>query len=1406
MATRVPVLMVVAICMLSSHTLLAAGVDSDDSRVEVQEWFIATEGAMDMKLDIAALRSTGLSIAKTWMNDRDDGVVSLSFDVDSNRTMYQILTADGALGGLPGGEIYLRAIKSPFDSLYVVHDVMGGQDYEFVVYDTSNPGTPVFGLSAAQYDFRHAERDFTIRADLVIAREYAQRSGRGDSGDTLVGHVVITLPLHLSQSIVFDRAGRAESATLHTIADGPTAAGFPNPGPDVIVGELPNTQQFGRSGPAGSGTVGLSVGTTSCNKGSVPLNWNALPNRDHPMIPMNLYRLRTAADGTDRMEQIGQSWMKHAFTALQMNACSFGCSSSSPQLGVGCSDPYGVGLNASQCGLGPRAALNPYTGAIPVSGNLGSSSCGASYLARDHRDHTHDGISHRIQVLDVDLMPSLNPGARYFSEGQYVTPHEFDNPDGLANQNMNNNVSHREVGVTEGTPGNFTFPNIGPTVREEPSLNEWTGATQVVIEPQTFIDGHAVLAYEVTQTAPSTWHYEYGIYNMNLDRSIDSFAVPIPPGVIVSNVEFHAPLNHAPEAHTDNYSNTPWPGTTVTGAIKWATDTFAVDPNANAIRFGTLYNFRFDANSAPGAVNGEVTTFKIPATLQVAIMGPSPVGPQDCNNNTIEDTCDIDCGAPGCAVAGCGGSSDCNANGVPDACEIPAPVGTCVSFCAEDCNTNGTPDDCELVGNDCNSNGIPDECEPDCNANGVADTCDIANATSSDCNANDTPDECEVPSPGGICTSGCLPDCNANGVPDECDTSLPDCNLNGIPDECEAGLVCECGNGILEAGEACDDGNIIPGDGCDQNCQRESIDQCADAAPICNETITGDTLTATSDGVLGCSQTNNVWYSYTPSASGTTTVSLCGSDFDTVHGVHTGCPATSGNQVACDDDGCGGVGVASVLTFSAVANTTYYISVGGWNGSTGNYALTVSGPDCGCTSAAQCNDGNPCTTDSCDGLGVCVNTNNTDPCDDGDVCTEGDTCSGGSCVPGGPLSCDGFGCNDCNGNMIADECEAGPDCNANTIPDECETDCQPNGVPDDCDISSGTSPDTDGNGVPDECEAGPGCTDDWECYVDAGGTGLPGLDVCSYYYCDNGTCASCTRNHGQTCARFDTSVAVSDILCAVQGFTDYTVCPSADIIGSADGTPGPSGIPIAISDILGIVSAFSGDNPFACPNTMGDPNGCDLVNPPIPPTVGCAAAATATPSAAPDLSLLNDRAVRTSVGDVDSSPQFILAPRQRTARSGGYVDVDVFVSDVDGLIGYQFGAFAEAVSAGGRNSDLVLESVDVDAQRSDYVFHELYNFPLTDQKLGRLGGVVMGSGVSVGADEQAYLGTFRMRIAAGAGGEYRIAAAMDFVELWSNGSRRVAVGPVPDARIAVTKAGSARQTRSGLKSAADMGR
>ncbi len=58
---------------------------------------------------------------------------------------------------------------------------------------------------------------------------------------------------------------------------------------------------------------------------------------------------------------------------------------------------------------------------------------------------------------------------------------------------------------------------------------------------------------------------------------------------------------------------------------------------------------------------------------------------------------------------------------------------------------------------------------------------------------------------------------------------------------------------------------------------------------------------------------------------------------------------------------------------------------------------TVAGPAC---VATGCDDGNPCTDDSCDPRVGCRHRPNQELCSDGDQCTVGDRCGGGECRPG----------------------------------------------------------------------------------------------------------------------------------------------------------------------------------------------------------------------------------------------------------------------------------------------------------------------------------------------------------------------------------------------------------------------
>jgi WD40 repeat protein len=411
-----------------------------------------------------------------------------------------------------------------------------------------------------------------------------------------------TLPLLLLLS---------NSSGNSTASESPDAPQVFNPGPDIITGDISGLEQFGSDGTQ----VGLGVNTTACNAGDVEVHFFRLPDTDHPIVPHNLYRMSGGASNDDHLEQIGQSWVKHTFGASQKDAC-FECTPSPDDgfLGVGCSDIYYAVQNATQSLLGSRAWVNPFTGVFPST-------------AAEHSGHVHTGTSHRILVEGSDLNAALNPGATYYLEVGYISPQEYAWCQSHPGQcNMYNNWSYRRFNVSGLT--SFTFAEAAPTVRMTPAIYAWTGATVKTIEPVPGVDGRAFIAYRVTNPSAGVWHYEYAIQNENLDRAIQSFSVPLGCPITLSNLGFHAPLNH-PGFPNDGtvgdagFSNAVWTSNQAGSAVSWSSESFAQNQNANALRWGTLYNFHFDSDHAPVATEATIGFFKTGTPITVGILGPN---------------------------------------------------------------------------------------------------------------------------------------------------------------------------------------------------------------------------------------------------------------------------------------------------------------------------------------------------------------------------------------------------------------------------------------------------------------------------------------------------------------------------------------------------------------------------------------------------------------------------------------------------------------------------------------------------------------------------------------------------------------------------------------------------------------
>ncbi|MEA2880331.1 MAG: hypothetical protein QOF14_5527 [Hyphomicrobiales bacterium] len=366
-------------------------------------------------------------------------------------------------------------------------------------------------------------------------------------------------------------------------------------GADVILGELSGTKVYASY----NGIAALTVSTTSCNAGNQVLNWKALPDNKHPVITMNMYRLLD-----DRLTQIGQSWAKHGFVALQQNACGFGCQAHGGDgLGVGCSDPYGVGNNQGP-NLGSRRLINPTTG--------GFDGAKAQHDLQSFQPTTP--IDHGLQVRESDLG---NPGARYFIEGHYIAA------DDAAAGNGSNNVSHMEVSITRDANGTLiitnTAPGPHPTVREVPSIRAWPYAEFSTHSAQD--DGRITVAHKVTRITRTKYRYEYAVYNMNSERGVQSFSIPV-GNALISNIGSSAVLSHGETIENDS-----WQSAAANGRVTWSTKTFQQSENANAIRWGTTYNFWFDAEAEPTSADATLARFKPgPGAATISLNVRTPKG------------------------------------------------------------------------------------------------------------------------------------------------------------------------------------------------------------------------------------------------------------------------------------------------------------------------------------------------------------------------------------------------------------------------------------------------------------------------------------------------------------------------------------------------------------------------------------------------------------------------------------------------------------------------------------------------------------------------------------------------------------------------------------------------------------
>jgi formylglycine-generating enzyme required for sulfatase activity len=395
---------------------------------------------------------------------------------------------------------------------------------------------------------------------------------------------------------------------------------------------------------------------------------------------------------------------------------------------------------------------------------------------------------------------------------------------------------------------------------------------------------------------------------------------------------------------------------------------------------------------------------------------------------------------------------------------------------------------CEAKGCDDGNPCTQDKCVP-------SQGCQHSNLDSGTCNDGDTCTSGEM-CKAGLCAGGTPISCG-DGNPCTSETCNPakGCVMAAIEGTCDDGNLCTLGDlcksgacGYLEVKD-CSDGNPCTADSCNPTggCVSLAIDAtCSDG----NACTSGDACKAgvcEAAGTVQCDDGNPC------SADG------CNSEIGCTHQAALGSP--------CDD------GNACTLSDSCTATA-----------------------QCQGGQAVNCDDGEVCTGDACDLASGCTHTELNAACTDGNACTAGDVCSGGTCTAGAPLGCnDGNPCSEdtciemtgCNHEANWAPCDDGQPC---TKGDQCSNYTCKAGPLAQCDdknpcTSDACNPQTGDCGhLP---QPGLACDDDNTCT-----TG----DVCS----TQGSCAGTGKNcsDGDLCTKDQCSAGVCSNIPFSESFCD----------------------------------------------------------------------------------------------------------------------------------------------------------------------------------------------------------------------------------------------------------------------------
>ena len=497
----------------------------------------------------------------------------------------------GRLGGFRGGRVKHLGGFDMVSADEVISltgfEVRPGEGFQTLdVYDAE--GRRIFLGDYLHNDFDVATGKLHIfNVDLRFADEFVGRVDRPELAGVTVGLMTLTGQVDLPPGFVQEG----------------TCPDNWNGNVDVALIEMGSVGQVIRSG----GQVVAVPSARLKNVGTADVPWYTkftgffppYNNDQHPFLVWSAYKVKDGA-----MVQLGVSDVKHAFLTINVN-CT-GCSADSHILGLGCEDVYGQGTNTSNNSLGPRNEINPFRGIWSHCDEGGSNvishfdqdgNCNQDFFGSGE-----NGFSHGLTIEEAEL---ADPDADYYFHAWYVVREDKD---------IFNTMGWRKMNPVFTTFWSF---NLTTSLQEGSPIDAWIDPTSpppgTMNTSERYLDGHLQVGVSTQTLADGRVRFDYGVLNHDYDRQVETFTLPIDPGVTVSATGYS-------DGDTDPAND--WQVTVGSDSIVWQAPS-----DDDALDWGLMRSFSFEAYATVAPVEAMLTPLDVgggPESIDTLSAAPDP--------------------------------------------------------------------------------------------------------------------------------------------------------------------------------------------------------------------------------------------------------------------------------------------------------------------------------------------------------------------------------------------------------------------------------------------------------------------------------------------------------------------------------------------------------------------------------------------------------------------------------------------------------------------------------------------------------------------------------------------------------------------------------------------------------------